>query len=268
MEYRNWNDKPLRTSLLGYGCMRFPTRADGSIDEPRAEALLNTAKAAGVNYFDTAYPYHNGQSEPFVGRVIAKWERSSFYLATKMPLWTCKSLADAQRIFEEQLQRLGVEYIDFYLLHSLHKARYEQAKELGIVDWLWEQKAAGRIRNFGFSCHDNAAGFETILRDQPWDFCQLQYNYLDRDDRAEEISGDLGYQLTEECGVPLIIMEPIKGGHAGRSARRRRRAAACPALGRQRCFLGAALGGRTPQRACGALRHECRGAAGRQSDHL
>ena len=158
MEYRNWNNKPLRTSLLGYGCMRFPTRADGSIDEPRAEALLNTAKAAGVNYFDTAYPYHNGQSEPFVGRVIAKWERSSFYLATKMPLWTCKSLADAQRIFEEQLQRLGVEYIDFYLLHSLHKARYEQAKELGIVDWLWEQKAAGRIRNFGFSCHDNAVG--------------------------------------------------------------------------------------------------------------
>ena len=199
MEYRNWNNKPLRTSLLGYGCMRFPTRADGSIDEPRAEALLNTAKAAGVNYFDTAYPYHNGQSEPFVGRVIAKWERSSFYLATKMPLWTCKSLADAQRIFEEQLQRLGVEYIDFYLLHSLHKSRYEQAKELGIVDWLWQQKAAGRIRNFGFSCHDNAAGFEAILRDQPWDFCQLQYNYLDRDDRAEEISGDRGYQLTEEC---------------------------------------------------------------------
>mgnify|MGYP002601791025 CR=1 FL=1 len=209
MEYRNWNNKPLRTSLLGYGCMRFPTRADGSIDEPRAEALLNTAKAAGVNYFDTAYPYHNGQSEPFVGRVIAKWERSSFYLATKMPLWTCKSLADAQRIFEEQLQRLGVEYIDFYLLHSLHKARYEQAKELGIVDWLWEQKAAGRIRNFGFSCHDNAAGFEAILRDQPWDFCQLQYNYLDTDDRAEEISGDRGYQLTEELNIPLII--PVIG---------------------------------------------------------
>ena len=77
---------------------------------------------------------------------------------------------------------------------------------MGLVDWLWQQKAAGRIRNFGFSCHDNSAGFEYILRDQPWDFCQLQYNYLDRDDRAEEISGDRGYQLTEECGVPLIIM--------------------------------------------------------------
>ena len=212
MEYRNWNNKPLRTSLLGYGCMRFPARADGSIDEPRAEALLNTAKAAGVNYFDTAYPYHNGQSEPFVGRVIAKWERNSFYLATKMPLWQCGSLEEAQHIFEEQLRRLGVEYIDFYLLHSLHAARYDRAKEMGIVDWLWEQKAAGRIRNFGFSCHDNAAGFEAILRDQPWDFCQLQYNYLDTDDRAEEISGDRGYQLTEELNIPLIIMEPIKGG--------------------------------------------------------
>ena len=211
MEYRNWNNG-LCTSLLGYGCMRFPTRADGSIDEPRAEALLNTAKAAGVNYFDTAYPYHNGQCEPFVGRIIAKWDRSSFYLATKMPLWTCKSLDDAKRIFAEQLQRLGVEYIDFYLLHSLHAARYDQAKALGIVDWLWEQKAAGRIRNFGFSCHDNAAGLEHILRDQPWDFCQLQYNYLDTDDRAEEISGDRGYQLTEELHIPLIIMEPVKGG--------------------------------------------------------
>ena len=147
-----------------------------------------------------------------MGRVIAKWDRSSFYLATKMPLWKCKSLDNAKRIFEEQLQRLGVDYIDFYLLHSLHKARYEKAKAMGLVDWLWQQKATGRIRNFGFSCHDNSAGFEYILRDQPWDFCQLQYNYLDRDDRAEEISGDRGYQLTEECGVPLIIMEPIKGG--------------------------------------------------------
>lgn len=98
MEYRNWSQNGARTSLLGFGCMRFPTNADGTIDEPRAEALLNTAKAAGVNYFDTAYPYHNGQSEPFVGRVISKWDRSSFYLATKMPLWTCKSLDDAKRV--------------------------------------------------------------------------------------------------------------------------------------------------------------------------
>ena len=212
MEYRNWKNAPIRTSLLGYGCMRFPTTPEGRIDEPRAEALLNAARDAGVNYFDTAYPYHGGESEPFVGRVIAKWPRESFYLATKLPLWQCKSLDEAKRIFADQQKRLGVDYFDFYLMHSLHKARYDEAKALGIVDWLWEQKAAGTIRNLGFSCHDHSAGFEHILRDQPWDFCQLQYNYLDRDDRAEEISGDRGYQLTEECGVPLIIMEPIKGG--------------------------------------------------------
>ena len=217
MEYRNWNQKDgtgrnISTSLLGYGCMRFPTLPDGSIDEVRAEKLLNTAREAGVNYFDTAFPYHGGASEPFVGRVIAKWPRESFYLATKLPVWNCKTLDEAKTIFEQQFQRLGVDYIDFYLLHSLHKARYDAAKEMGIVDWLWEQKAAGRIRSFGFSCHDNAAGFEHILRDQPWDFCQLQYNYLDTDDRAEEIAGDRGYALTEERNVPLIIMEPIKGG--------------------------------------------------------
>lgn len=192
--------------------MRFPTKADGSIDEARAAALLNTAYQAGVNYFDTAFPYHGGTSEPFVGRVIAQWPRESFYLATKLPLWNCASLEDAKRIFDQQFERLGVEYVDFYLLHSLHAARYDKAEQLGIVDWLWEQKAAGRIRNLGFSCHDNCAGLEHILRSQPWDFCQLQYNYLDTDDRSEEISGDAGYRLTEQYGVPLIIMEPVKGG--------------------------------------------------------
>lgn len=141
MEKQNGAGESIRTSLLGYGCMRFPTTPEGAIDEPRAEALLNAARDAGVNYFDTAYPYHGGQSEPFVGRVIAKWPRESFYLATKMPLWQCGSLEEAQHIFEEQLRRLGVEYIDFYLLHSLHAARYDRAKEMGIVDWLWEQKS-------------------------------------------------------------------------------------------------------------------------------
>ena len=147
MEYRDWTKKDgigrdISTSLLGYGCMRFPTLPDGRIDEVRAEKLLNTAREAGVNYFDTAFPYHGGESEPFVGRVIAKWPRESFYLATKLPLWSCKTLDEAKDIFEKQFERLGVDYIDFYLLHSLHKARYDAAKEMGIVDWLWEQKAA------------------------------------------------------------------------------------------------------------------------------
>ncbi len=211
MEYRDWNTGA-RTSLLGYGCMRFPTRPDGSIDEERAAALLNAARDAGVNYFDTAYNYHGGASEPFVGRVIAQWPRESFYLATKLPVWNCESLEDAKKIFAEQLERLGVEYIDFYLMHSLHQPRYDKAKALGIVDWLWEQKAAGKIRNLGFSFHDHYAALEHILNDQPWDFCQLQYNYLDTDEKAEEQAGDRGYALTETKGVPVIIMEPIKGG--------------------------------------------------------
>jgi len=150
MEYRDWTRKDgsgrdISTSLLGYGCMRFPTLPDGRIDEVRAEKLLNTAREAGVNYFDTAFPYHGGESEPFVGRVIAKWPRESFYLATKLPLWSCKTLDEAKDIFEKQFERLGVDYIDFYLLHSLHKARYDAAKEMGIVDWLWEQKGASGI---------------------------------------------------------------------------------------------------------------------------
>lgn len=211
MEYRDWNTGA-RTSLLGYGCMRFPTQPDGSIDEERAAALLNAARDAGVNYFDTAYNYHGGASEPFVGRVIAQWPRESFYLATKLPVWKCESLEDAKKIFAEQLERLGVEYIDFYLMHSLHQPRYDKAKALGIVDWLWEQKAAGKIRNLGFSFHDHYAALEHILNDQPWDFCQLQYNYLDTDEKAEEQAGDRGYALTETKGVPVIIMEPIKGG--------------------------------------------------------
>ena len=136
MEYRNWKNAPVRTSLLGYGCMR----------------LLNAARDAGVNYFDTAYPYHGGESEPFVGRVIAKWPRESFYLATKLPLWQCKSLDEAKRIFADQQKRLGVDYFDFYLMHSLHKARYDEAKALGIVDWLWEQKAAIQLSGPGRPC--------------------------------------------------------------------------------------------------------------------
>jgi hypothetical protein len=127
-------------------------------------------------------------------------------------VWKVSSLADAQKIFAEQLERLGVDYFDFYLLHALHADRYQKAKDLGIVDWLWEQKAAGRIRNFGFSFHDKFQALDTILRDQPWDFCQLQYNYIDRAEEADTQAGDEGYQLAEQLGIPVVVMEPIKGG--------------------------------------------------------
>ena len=146
-----------------------------------------------------------------MGRVIAKWPRESFYLATKLPVWQCDSLEKARRSTASSSSGWASSTsTSICSTPSIRPGTTKQA--LGIVDWLWEEKKAGRIRNFGFSCHDNAAGLEHILRDQPWDFCQLQYNYLDTDDRAEEIAGDRGYALTEELGIPLIVMEPIKGG--------------------------------------------------------
>ena len=134
----------------GLRCMRFPTRADGSIDEPRAEALLNTAKAAGVNYFDTAYPYHNGQSEPFVGRVIAKWERSSFYLPPRCRCGPARALPMPSASLKSSSSGWGWNTSTFTCCTRCTKPGTSRAKELGIVDWLWEQKAAGRIRNSAF----------------------------------------------------------------------------------------------------------------------
>ena len=177
MEYREMKHG-YTPSLLGFGCMRFPTNKDGSIDEKQATKMLDTAIAHGVTYIDTAFPYHHGDSEPFVGRVLKKYPRDSFYLTTKLPLWDLTSLDDAKVMFEKQLARLDVDYVDFYLLHALDKAKWEKAKQLGIVSYCEELKQAGKIRNFGFSFHDSYEVFEEILTYRAWDFCQIQYNYV------------------------------------------------------------------------------------------
>ena len=208
MEKRKMEKLGIETSLLGFGCMRFPTLPDGKIDEAEAERMLDRAIAAGVNYIDTAYPYHNGQSEPLVGKVLKKYDRDSFYLATKLPLWAVNSVEDAERIFNEQLERLQTDHIDFYLLHAVNKEKWNQMKELGVVDYCAKLKEEGKIRYYGFSFHDDYEVFEEILHYRPWDFCQIQYNYLDRNEQA----GDKGYALAESLGVPLVIMEPVKGG--------------------------------------------------------
>lgn len=208
MKMRRWDKLGIETSLLGFGCMRFPTTAEGKIDEARAEQMLDRAIAAGVNYIDTAYPYHDGASEPFVGKVLKKYDRDSFYLATKLPLWAVKTLDDAKRIFEEQLARLQTDHIDFYLLHAVGRARWEEVKKLGIVEYCEQLQREGKIRYFGFSFHDDYEVFEEILRYRDWDFCQIQYNYMD----TQEQAGDRGYELAKSLGVPFVIMEPIKGG--------------------------------------------------------
>ena len=141
MEYRKMENLGVSTSLLGFGCMRFPTMSNGEIDEERAEKMMDTAIAAGVNYIDTAYPYHGGKSEPFVGKVLKKYPRGSFYLATKLPAWLVNSVEDAERIFNEQLARLQTDYIDFYLLHAMNAGRYDDLSRLGVVEWSEKKKA-------------------------------------------------------------------------------------------------------------------------------
>ncbi len=208
MEKRKMEKLGIETSLLGFGCMRFPTTPEGNIDEQRAQAMLDKAIAEGVNYIDTAYPYHNGESEPFVGKALKKYDRSSFYLATKLPLWSVNSIDDAKRIFEDQLSRLQTDYIDFYLLHAVNKERWDVMVKLGVVEYCEQLKKEGRIRYLGFSFHDTYEAFEEILNAREWDFCQIQLNYMD----VEEQAGMKGYRLAEEKGIPLVIMEPVKGG--------------------------------------------------------
>ena len=207
MEYRKMGNTGVSPSLLGFGCMRFPTR-NGKIDEAEAERMLDRAIGAGVTYLDTAYPYHNGDSEPFVGRVLKKYDRSSLYLATKLPMWKIKTLEDAKETFEEQLKRLDVDYVDFYLLHALDGKRWEQVQELKLLEYCEQLKKEGKIRWLGFSFHDDYEAFEKILTGYGWDFCQIQYNYVDTDIQA----GDKGYELAEKLGIPMVIMEPVKGG--------------------------------------------------------
>lgn len=209
MEKRRMEKLNVETSLLGFGCMRFPKTPEGTIDEVRAEKMLDMAYEAGVNYFDTAYPYHEKASEPFVGKVLDKYDRASYYLATKLPVWLVEKEEDTRRIFEEQLERLHKDYVDFYLLHALDKERWEKAKELKIMETCEQLQKEGKIRYLGFSFHDDYQAFEEILTDRSWDFCQIQYNYMD----TEEQAGDRGYALTEKLGVPLIVMEPVRGGN-------------------------------------------------------
>lgn len=207
MEKRMIEKLGVETSLLGFGCMRFP-QIDGKIDEAQAEQLIDRAIANGVNYIDTAYPYHDGDSEPFVGKALKKYDRKSFYLATKLPMWEINSLEDVERIFNEQLKRLEVEYIDFYLLHAVDMDKWKKILELGVLDYCENLKQQGKIRFFGMSFHDELDAYKEIIAYRKWDFVQLQLNYID----VREQAGIEGYEIAKKLGIPVIVMEPVKGG--------------------------------------------------------
>ncbi|MCI8280984.1 MAG: aldo/keto reductase [Lachnospiraceae bacterium] len=208
MEKRKMEQLGIETSLLGFGCMRFPTTADGNIDEDQAEKMLDAAYDAGVNYFDTAYNYHGGKSEVMAGKALAKHDRSSFFLATKLPVWLVEKKEDVAKLLNEQLSRLNMEYVDFYLLHALNLDRWENVKKNHVLEACEELRKQGKIRYLGFSFHDKYEVFEEILNAYHWDFCQIQYNYMD----TEEQAGDKGYALAKEKGIPMVVMEPVRGG--------------------------------------------------------
>ena len=208
MEYRAMGPQGPAPSLLGYGCMRFPVNEKGEIRREEAQALIRQAMEAGVTYYDTAWPYHEGESEPFMGQVLSQYPRESYFLATKLPCWEIESLEQAEEIINRQLERLRTDYVDFYLLHTLSRKTWDKMVQLGVPQLLEEYQRRGKLRRLGFSFHDEYPVFEEILSYRPWDFCQIQLNYMDTCHQA----GLKGLELARSRGVPVVVMEPVKGG--------------------------------------------------------
>ena len=195
-------------SILGFGCMRLPVTAGGGIDEPAAERLMRAAFDGGINYFDTAWPYHEGKCEEFVGRAI-KGYRDRITLATKLPVWLVHEPKDMDDFLEKQLGFLRTDHVDLYLLHSLSAARWRRMMEMGALEFMERAKASGKIRHIAFSFHDGLDTFRTIVDAYPWDMCQIQYNLLDRNFQA----GAAGLEYAAAKGIGVVVMEPLKGGN-------------------------------------------------------
>jgi uncharacterized protein len=211
MQYRKFGPLDWQTSALGFGCMRLPTLGEyAKIDEPEAIMMIRKAIDGGVNYVDTAYGYHGGNSEVVVGKALADGYRSKVKVATKMPMWHVKEVSDFDRLLSEQLSRLGDEHIDLYLLHALNRDTWELAKRLDFAEWARKAIADGRIGCLGFSFHAEYDVFEDIIHGyDEWAFCQIQYNYMNENHQA----GTKGLELAASKGLAVVVMEPLLGGN-------------------------------------------------------
>jgi predicted aldo/keto reductase-like oxidoreductase len=217
MRYRKLGKTNVDASVLGFGAMRMPMiGATGpmsgfdpnvKIDEVEATKMIHHALEQGINYFDTAYGYHAGQSETFVGKVLRE-HRSKVMIATKLPLWNLEKPEDLEKIFEEQLQKLQTDYLDVYLAHGLGVATWEKAKKLGVLEFMDKLVSSGRIRFAGFSFHDELKVFKEIIDAYDWSVCQIQFNFYDQDYQAGREG--LAYAVARNIGV--VVMEPLRGG--------------------------------------------------------
>lgn len=210
MEMRRFRDTDIQISLLGLGCMRLP-KIDpdkAEIDIPKAEEIIDYAYNHGINYFDTAYPYHGGQSEIVTGQALKKYPRESYNLATKYPMTKLDSADQIDPLFHEQLEKCQADYFDFYLCHAMNKARFERMKETGLYEYLKKKKEEGVIRHLGFSFHDKPEVLQQIVDEYEWDFAQIQLNYMD----WEMQDAKKQYEILTAKGIPVIVMEPVRGG--------------------------------------------------------
>jgi len=217
MQYRQIPKTGDKLSALGFGCMRLPQKrgkpGDGRIDKKKATRQIYHSIDRGVNYLDTAMPYHNGGSESFLGEILADGYREKVRLATKLPPWSVKQRDDMDRLLNAQLDRLKTDRIDYYLLHSMEARNWQKLQRLDVLAFLDQAKRDGRIVNAGFSFHGDLGTFKEIVDAYDWEFCQIQYNYLD--EYAQAGTAGLEYAASKDLGV--IIMEPLRGGNlAGR----------------------------------------------------
>jgi uncharacterized protein len=216
MQYRKFGSLDWEVSALSFGAMRLPTLDgnSGKIDEPLATKMIHSAIDAGVNYVDTAWGYHQEQSERFVGQVLKDGYREKVYLATKMPSWLIKEEADFDRYLEEQLKRLDVNHLDVYLLHTLNARFWKNFQDLDVFTWAEKRMSEGLFNHFGFSFHDDYPVFESIVNGYDnWAMAQIQYNYIDINNQA----GRKGLKLAAERGMAVVVMEPLRGGMIAKS---------------------------------------------------
>ncbi|MGB2823232.1 MAG: aldo/keto reductase, partial [Phycisphaerae bacterium] len=209
MKYRRFGSTGEEVSALGSGTMRLPVKGgEKDVDESAAIEMIRYAIDSGVNYVDTAWPYHGGNSEVVTGKALRDGYREKVRLATKLPVWEVHGIEDCDRIFEQQLGRLQDEYIDYYLLHCLSRERWAEMQRLGVLEWLEGLRADGRIGRTGFSFHDSFDAFKEIVDAYDWPVCQIQYNYVCEDVQA----GTEGLEYAAAKGLAVVIMEPLFGG--------------------------------------------------------